>query len=179
VSPSRTLPALLLALLVCLVAPSAAQAACAGAGVAPTPGNLGTVRAAVLCLHNQERAAHGMGKLRENARLRRAAAGHSRAMVARGFFNHVAPGGVSMTDRIRRAGYIRGARSWTVGENLGWGTGTLATAREIHVAWMRSPGHKANILRRGFREIGIGIEPAAPLAAEPGATYTANFGTRG
>jgi len=178
VRPLRLLLTLALALLASTLAPAAAQAACAGSNLAPAPGNLGAVRAAVLCLHNEERAARGMGKLRENVRLRRAASGHARSMVARGFFNHVGPGGVTMTDRIRRAGYVRGAHAWTVGENIAWGTGTLATVAEIHEAWMRSPGHRANILRRDFREIGIGIEPAAPLAPEPGATYAANFGTR-
>ncbi len=176
--PFRVLLALALTLLACALAPAAAQAACAGADLAPAPGNLETVRAAVLCLHNEERAARGLGRLRENARLRRAAKDHTRAMVVRGFFAHVAPGGVTMTDRIRRAGYVRGARSWTIGENIAWGTGTLATAAQIQASWMRSPGHRANILRRGFREIGIGIEPAAALATDPGATYTANFGTR-
>jgi uncharacterized protein YkwD len=46
---------------------------------------------------------------------------------------------------------------------------------------MHSPGHRANILRPAFREIGIGIVPAAPLAAGAGqtaATYTADFGVR-
>jgi uncharacterized protein YkwD len=45
---------------------------------------------------------------------------------------------------------------------------------------MRSPGHKANILRRQFREIGIGIALGAPedVDGQPGATYTADFGVR-
>ena len=45
---------------------------------------------------------------------------------------------------------------------------------------MSSPGHKANILRRQFREIGIGIALGAPVDAGglDGATYTADFGVR-
>ena len=48
-------------------------------------------------------------------------------------------------------------------------------------AWMASPGHRANILRGAFREIGIGIAPGAPmagLAGDPAVTYTNEFGTR-
>ena len=54
-----------------------------------------------------------------------------------------------------------------------------AHAAEVFAAWMRSPGHRANILRRGFREIGIGIVARAPVAAAVrGATYTTDFGAR-
>jgi len=46
---------------------------------------------------------------------------------------------------------------------------------------MRSSGHRANILQRSFREIGIGIETGLPVrlsAAQSGATYTTDFGFR-
>jgi uncharacterized protein YkwD len=46
---------------------------------------------------------------------------------------------------------------------------------------MASPGHRANILRAAFREIGIGIAPGAPvvgLSGDPAVTYTNEFGTR-
>ena len=46
---------------------------------------------------------------------------------------------------------------------------------------MKSPGHRANILQRSFREIGIGIETGLPVrlsAAQSGATYTTDFGYR-
>ena len=53
-----------------------------------------------------------------------------------------------------------------------------ATAREIHRSWMNSPGHKANILRPQFKEIGIGIALGAAGAGSNGATYTVDFGAR-
>jgi uncharacterized protein YkwD len=46
---------------------------------------------------------------------------------------------------------------------------------------MRSPGHRANILKRSFRQIGIGIETGLPVrvsASQSGATYTTDFGYR-
>jgi uncharacterized protein YkwD len=151
---------------------------CENTGAAPDAGNVAAVRAAVLCLHNQERSARGLKPLRENARLRRAAEGHSADMVANRYFAHDAPGS-DMVDRILRTGYARGA-AWSLGENIAYGTGELATAAEIHRAWMRSPGHRANIVRRRFREIGIGIALGAPVrdAEGDGATYTADFGVR-
>jgi uncharacterized protein YkwD len=152
---------------------------CAHTGVQPARGNVADVRGAVLCLHNRERAAHGLPSLRENAKLRRAAEGHSGAMVAGRFFAHESPAGADMSDRILRTGYARG-QSWSLGENIAWGTGNLATAAQIQRAWMDSPGHRANILRRQFREIGIGIAIGAPVDAGglDGATYTADFGVR-
>ena len=108
-----------------------------------------------------------------------AAEGHSADMVEAQFFAHDGPDGTDMVDRILGTGYARG-QGWSLGENIAWGTGNLGTAREIHNAWMRSPGHKANILRRQFREIGIGIALGAPVDArgQDGATYTADFGVR-
>ena len=67
---------------------------------------------------------------------------------------------------------------WSLGENLAWGSGELGTARGIHEAWMRSNGHRANILNPDFRELGIGIRPGVPKDATVGATYTANFGVK-
>ena len=44
--------------------------------------------------------------------------------------------------------------------------------------WMRSPGHRANILSPTFRAIGIGIANGTP-SRDSGATYTTDFGRRG
>jgi uncharacterized protein YkwD len=158
----------------------AADEGCANTDVAPGPGNLDVVRAAILCLNNQERTERGLPPLKENAKLRDAAAGHSHDMVENRYFDHDSPAGSSMVDRILRAGYVRRNQGWSLGENIAWGTGQLATAAEIHKAWMNSAGHRANMLRRSFREIGIGITLGNPSVspASAGATYTADFGVR-
>lgn len=183
-TPRTVLLAALLALCALLALPASSPAAkrksaCPNADVAPTAANVALVRAAVLCLHNRERSARGLPRLTERADLREAAEGHSRDMVDAQFFAHDAPDGRDMVDRILGTGYARG-QGWSVGENIAWGTGPLATAAAIHRAWMRSPGHKANILRRQFREIGIGIAlgAPAPVRGEDGATYTVDFGVR-
>jgi uncharacterized protein YkwD len=149
---------------------------CENTDVVPTAGNAGVVRAAILCLHNQIRAGRGLPLLRENAKLRRAASGHSEDMVDRGFFDHTTPGGSTFIDRIMATRYASRRVAWSLGENLAWGTGTLATPREIMKAWMNSPAHRANVVKRAYREIGIGIEIGTPTAGDEGATYTADFG---
>ena len=176
--------------LLALLAPAAAQARpeakasqadCANTNLKPTRANLELVRAAVLCLHNRERARHGLPRLRENPLLRRAAERHTDNMISERFFDHTSPSGSTMVERIRRTGYTKRARGWALGENIAWGSGSLATAAQIHRNWMKSPGHRANILQRSFREIGIGIESGLPVrlsAAQSGATYTTDFGFR-
>jgi uncharacterized protein YkwD len=165
---------------VAVLAPAGAQAGdCANTQLRPNRNNLDAVRQAVLCLHNRERSRNGLPSLRENAKLRGAAARHSGNMVAAHFFDHTSPGGGTMVDRIRQTGYLSSAHGWSVGENIAWATGRLATAAEITDVWMRSPGHRANILRGQFREIGIGIEIGVPVRGRrSGATYTADFGFR-
>ena len=135
-------------------------------------------RKALRCSLNAIRRRGRLHGLRANARLRRAATAHSSSMVKRRYFSHVAPGGVILTSRLRRVRYLP-ARSWLVGENLATGKGRHGTALSILGAWLRSPPHRANLLERKFREIGIGLVPGQPGASQRrGLTYTANFGFR-
>lgn len=41
------------------------------------------------------------------------------------------------------------------GENLAWGTGARGTAQGVVVAWLASPGHRANLLRPSFTRVGV------------------------
>ena len=101
-------------------------------------------------------------------------------MVARSYFSHDGRNGSSFLGRIRATGYLSGAGEWLAGENLAWGTGSSATPRQIMRSWMASPGHRANILEHGYREIGIGISTGNPMRRNgAGATYGTEFGTVG
>jgi uncharacterized protein YkwD len=181
---ARVLPAALAAF--ALAAPASAPAAvsraaashCANTQVLPTRSNLRIVRAALLCLHNQIRAQHGLPALKANGKLVKAALGHSASMVRRRYFDHTDPNGRTFVARILGAGYASRRQGWALGENIGWGTGRLATPAAIMSAWMKSPGHRANILERSYREIGIGIKLGVPTTARSGATFTVDFGVR-
>jgi uncharacterized protein YkwD len=151
---------------------------CANADLEATKDNLREVRVAILCLHNKVRAENGLSSLRENKRLRKAAVAHSKDMVRDGFFEHTTPEGVTMVDRILRAKYVREDQGWALGENLAWGTGSLGTPRGAIESWMNSPGHRANLLKRSFRDVGIGIVLGVPVSDAAGATYTIDFGVR-
>ncbi|MET0615934.1 MAG: CAP domain-containing protein [Thermoleophilaceae bacterium] len=176
----RPASALALALTVVLVAAPGASAAgaCTSANASVKTATKRALVRATLCRLNAERARHRLSPLRLNRRLAAAARGHSRAMARRHFFSHDSLTGASFLDRIRGTGYLRGARSWSVGENIAYGSGRLSTPNAIGRAWMNSPGHRANILSRSFRSIGIGIAAGTPVG-RGGATYTTDFGRRG
>jgi uncharacterized protein YkwD len=161
-----------------LCAPTAASADdCAGADLVPATSNLPAVGQATLCLLNQQRAAGGLAPLTENAKLTVASTRYSQRMVNEAFFAHEAPDGATLVDRLTGAGYPVGDAP-VVGENIGWGTGSLATARSMVQAWMASPGHRANLLSSDYSQVGLGVALGTPDAGSPGATYTTDFGSR-
>ena len=151
---------------------------CTNTNLLPSAENLELVRAAILCLHNQIRVQQNLPALRDNAKLRKAALGHSASMVSQGYFDHTDLGGDTFVDRILGAGYAKRNDGWTLGENLAWGTGDLSTPAGVMQAWMASPGHKANILKKAYREVGIGIRLGVPSDTGVGATITADFGVK-
>lgn len=163
--------------LTALATPSAALAACPNEDLAPPADNAPQVREALLCLHNEERAGRGLPPLKENAKLRRAASGHSADMVERGYFSHER-GGETFVDRILATGYARRNDGWSLGENLAWGTGELATPRWMIEAWMNSAGHRRTIVSRSYREVGFGVRLGVPKDPAVGATVTADFGAK-
>ncbi len=153
---------------------------CEDTGLTPEPGNLATVRAAVLCLINRERAEHGEEPLSINHKLERAAEEHDQELIADDYFAHVSPSGETPAERITATGYIPGpSAGYVIGENLAWGTLGLATPQAIVEAWIASPGHLANILEGAYRDTGIAVVPTTPPSlgeGEPGATYAQEFG---
>lgn len=110
-----------------------------------------TLQEQVLERINVERWNNGqLPPLKGQANLDAAANGHSQAMGVRNFFMHCDPDTLtSPGDRMVAAGYAPNA----LGENLAAGN---ATAAATVAQWMASPGHRANILSTGFREVGNG-----------------------
>ena len=136
---------------------------------------------AVIVRMNEVRRRHGLRPLRHNASLSTAADFHSRDMARKGYFEHDSASGTAFWRRIERFYPSRGFRSWTVGENLLWGTDSYGAAFAVR-EWMQSPPHRENILSRGWREVGIG---AVSVSSAPGeyrgravTIVTADFGSR-
>jgi uncharacterized protein YkwD len=170
----------ILAVLAGVLLPDAAHAASGCTGGDRMPAELGraATRVTTLCLLNAERSARGLQPLRQDARLRGAARRHSRDMVAHRYFGHDSRSGAPFSKRIAVTGWMHSRGDWILGENLAWGSGASATPGAIVAAWMASPGHRENILKRDFRVIGIGLANGVPVATGGrGATYTTDMGS--
>ena len=123
----------------------------------------------MLCLHDYARHQAGLPVLRASATLMRAARAKSADIVRCGFSHSAC--GHPFSYRADRAGY-----RWTrFGENIAFGTGSLASARAIFSAWLRSSEHRANILDPAFRDIGFGSRRGA-IEGAPARFWVAEFG---
>ena len=101
-------------------------------------------------LANGSRSDGNLALLSENPLLSKAAQAKADDMAAKGYFAHVSPDGVSPWFWFSSVGYAFQA----AGENLAV---DFYDSADVHRAWMSSPGHRANILKSNFTEIGIGI----------------------
>jgi len=134
--------------------------------------------AALLSAVNFQRLLAGARPLQADKLLARAARGHSRDMVAKHYFAHTSPTGSSLRSRVQHTGWTRFRPTWALAENLAWGTGQLATASGIVNAWMQSPEHRVNLLRKDLRRAGFGVVPGTPNAGGDGVTVTLDLGSR-
>ncbi|MFI6166222.1 CAP domain-containing protein [Nocardia sp. NPDC051052] len=161
----RLSPALIRSSLTCLVISTFSACLIASAPAAPAAPQAQSVAAEVVGLTNAERAKAGCPALAAESHLTRAAQAHTEDMAARGVLAHDSAKG-SPGDRIKAAGYR--ASSWA--ENIASGQ---SRASAVVGAWMRSAGHRANILNCGLRDIGVGF--ATGRNGTP--FWTQDFGT--
>ena len=129
---------------------------------------------------NAERSHEHLTVLRLDRRLTGVARTHSEDMVKRRFFDHINPDGEDPTARGKRDGYAcvkrvdRLAYRDGLAENLfdeprfsrvritsgqrsyDWNTPDVI-ARQAVEGWMRSPGHRRNILEKAYDRTGVGV----------------------
>lgn len=156
---------------------SAKTSPCGEVGLPAVRLGLARARGLTFCLLNRERTRRGLHPLRYEARLELASQRHSDDLVERDFYGHENPDGVDPHGRILATGYP--ANNAIVGENIVLGERANSSPAEAVDAWMHSPGHRENILRAAFTEVGVGVTMSTPeLAgfAAPSATYTTDFG---
>lgn len=99
---------------------------------------------------NQQRIANGLGSLALNGTLSQAAQAKAADMAANDYWAHDSPSGATPWTFISAAGYAY----QTAGENLAYG---FTSSSDAITGWMNSPGHRANILKDSFSEVGFGI----------------------
>jgi uncharacterized protein YkwD len=101
-------------------------------------------------LINDHRKSVGCKELHWNSAVAKVAQAHSDDMVRRNYFNHNTLEGVTPAQRISGAGvrWVREAENIAAGQT---------TARAVLNAWLKSPGHRANIENCAYQEHGIGL----------------------
>lgn len=104
---------------------------------------------------NAERRKAGRRTLILAPELNAVAQAHACDMARRGYFSHTSPDGRGMMDRARRAG-ITGY--CTMGENIAKGQADIPS---VMGSWMRSSGHRRNILDGDYTAAGFGRAPGA------------------
>lgn len=137
---------------------------CGGGYYPPTPPSPSSPTAQqFLDAHNKIRVQNGLTPLKLSDKLVKAAQLHSQDQADHRSMSHTGSDGSSPYDRMERQGY-----SFSLaGENVAWNYPDLQAVMD---GWMKSPGHRANILRSGFTEMG---------AAEVNKYWTVDFGTPG
>lgn len=164
-----------------LSVPAGMVRACPNSQASPDRTSMPALGRATVCLVNRIRVANGLRRLRVRNDLSRFALAHARLMVARKFFGHDIPGGRTFARRARASPYAKAARRMSMGENLVWGGSDKSSPVAVVRSWMASPTHRANILRRDFRDIGVGVTLGAPDRGQWGrwaVTYSHTFGWR-
>jgi len=127
----------------------------------------------MLCLVNRARANRGLEPLAAPGSLAGAAARKSADVIRCDEFSHEACGR-DVEYWPRRFGY-----DGCVGENIAYSVGSAATPKAIFRLWMNSTGHRENILRSSYDDIGIGIQLGEVEGVRGAHVWTQQFGIRG
>lgn len=104
----------------------------------------------IIELTNKERAKIGLGPVKENEALDKAAVLKAQNMFAENYWAHFAPSGKTPWDFILGSGY----KFTFAGENL---AKNFYSSPEVVSAWMASPTHRDNLLNNKYQDIGVAV----------------------
>ena len=112
---------------------------------------LNNIRQEILKLVNQKRLSLWLNALTMNDKLLKSAQIHAEDMAIHNYLSHTNLDGKNVDYRVKAQGYNYSF----VGENIAW---NQRTPQQVMDSWMNSPGHKANILSKDFKEIWIWLQ---------------------
>jgi LysM repeat protein len=131
------------------------------------PADADGMRAQLLSLYNQARAAYGRTALAGSGVLQTSAQGHAADCAQRGYGSHTGSDGSTSSQRIARAGYTGNV----TGENWAW----ARSAAEAFDMWFNQETdygpHRSNILSARYAQVGFGV-----VASNGGYYFIADFG---
>lgn len=114
----------------------------------PATGTNASTIDALLRLHNRNRGDQGVPPLKINNKLSAAAQAYAEFLANSGKFGHTIKG--TPGSRAKAQGYHYHA----IGENIAAGQ---PSPKVVVNGWMHSKGHRENILRKAFKEVGFGV----------------------
>jgi uncharacterized protein YkwD len=133
----------------------------------------------VLELHNKARKKRGLKALCVHPILTQAARAHSKEMLDRDYTSHDSFNGETVKERLQRFGYTsEGYSYYLYGENIAWGCGSYGAPESMFKWWMHSTEHRSNILKKEFRDVGIGVMKGTYKSCNQATMYTVDFGVR-
>lgn len=100
---------------------------------------------------NKERIKYGLVPLKESEKLNQSAQLKANDMFQFQYFSHDSPSGKTLNYWINNVSY----QFIAIGENLA--LGNFKDDNALVLAWMESPGHRANILNKDYQEIGVAV----------------------
>ena len=125
-------------------------------------------------LHNQKRKDRGLKPFCVHPKLLKAARAHSEDMIKRDYFSHNTKGrNEGPCERVKRYGY----RFRLCAENIAWGQRNAGDPGNIMQDWMKSDGHRKNILKGKLRQVGVGTHTGNLQGRKNVTMYTVDFGT--
>jgi uncharacterized protein YkwD len=146
---------------------------CSGARATTAKASPGKLRNAMLCVINRKRASEGLGALKLDKKLQKAAGNHARDMVRHDYFAHQRSGGPDLTQRLDRVGW--NGSQW--GENIAYGCGSSSSPKATLKAWLNSPPHRAILLSGTYQRGGLGLGQEAPCGSD-GAMWVLDVGRK-
>jgi uncharacterized protein YkwD len=131
-------------------------------------------RRAVACLINWARRQDRRARLSQSTSLQQASGLKGKKVASCGEFSHT-PCGSDVIGPLKASGY----RYASFGENLYVGPWGSVTPRDVVAAWLQSSGHRENVLRPYFRDVGAALVRADGLVNDgPEVVWVATFGSK-
>lgn len=134
----------------------------ASESVCPGQNDLAQAPTVLVCMSAYARLQHGISSISASSALMQSATAKTQDLVNCGF-SHTACGH-EFDYWIKAKGYTGSCSA----ENIAQGQ---ATPKAVFVAWMNSPGHRANILTPSYRDMGVNV-----AISPAGQTWTMHLG---
>lgn len=97
---------------------------------------------------------------------------HSADMLKKHYFAHNSANGKTSGKRLKDLGYDSRATD----ENIAWDSDGYSKPKSRFEDWMKSEGHKQNLLDKHFEQVGVGVVKGKPKkGSEEQTAYTVDF----